>query len=195
MSAHPPPVQADGDVATASASPVAHQSPKLDHNANAWREFALHVLDALARSSVSVFSRPTLTMGVLMPASYVAGRFGLVSTPLAVIFFAGLMKVAWDTDKKHRRSKAALFEGIAPGEREPLAPLFAEPAADGAGSGKEQFRKRAESVEWLNQFVRHVWLRYPNWVGDWLIRDVILGEILEGLRRDKVWCVRNSLAL
>jgi hypothetical protein len=38
----------------------------------------------------------------------------------------------------------------------------------------------------LNQFVRHLWLRYPNWVGDWLIRDVILGEILEGLRRDKI---------
>lgn len=174
-----------GDDADATAASVAHSAP-VDHNSKAWREFALHMFDALARASVSIFSRPSLTMGVFLPASYFVGRFGLVSTPIAVIFFAGLMKVAWETDKKHRQSKAMLLEGVAPGEGETSAPLFGNSASDGSRNGKEQFRKRAESVEWLNQFVRHVWLRYPNWVGDWLIRDVILGEILEGLRRDKV---------
>jgi hypothetical protein len=172
----------------------AHAPPDgaaVNNNAQAWQDFARHALEWFARASVSACSRPSLTMGVFLPGAYLVGRLGLVSTPLAVVFFAGLMKVAWDTDQKHRRAKAEYFGG-----REPPAPLFsAPPGADGAASSKEEFRKRAESVEWLNQFVRHVWLRYPNWVGDWLIRDVILGEILEGLRRDKVCCVRSSFAL
>ena len=161
--------------------------PTSDPNQEAWKAFARSLLDALALNATIVFSRPTLTMGVFVPAAFVSGSFGIVSAPFGCLLCAGLIGLAYLSDQRHKlsalereRSLGAAFDGAS------FVPLWDDPAAPAAGDGKEAFRKRAESVEWLNQFVRHCWLRYPRWVGDWLIRDAILGEILEGLRRDKV---------
>ena len=164
----PPPTSGDGEGRTDAA----------------WKAVAGNLLDALALNATILFSRPTLTMGVFMPAAYMSGRFGIVSTPLGCLLCAGLIGLAYLSDKRHKRSvleRERSFEfADSAGFSMPL-PLWGDPA-----DGKDGVRRRAESVEWLNQFVRHCWLRYPKWVGDWLIRDIILGEILEGLKRDKV---------
>ena len=142
--------------------------PTSDPNQEAWKAFARSLLDALALNATIVFSRPTLTMGVFVPAAFVSGSFGIVSAPFGCLLCAGLIGLAYLSDQRHKlsalereRSLGAAFDGAS------FVPLWDDPAAPAAGDGKEAFRKRAESVEWLNQFVRHCWLRYPRWVGDW----------------------------
>ena len=160
---------------------------KADQNAEAWKSFAMDFVEVLAINASNFFSRPTMTMGVLLPASFLVGRFGLVSTPMGIFLCAGLMGLAYVSDKKRKQNQFKTSEEGGDAWPGVSIPVWNDPNAPTGGSSKEEFRKRAESVEWLNQFVRHLWLRYPTWVGDWLIRDVILGEILEGLRRDKVF--------
>ena len=84
-----------------------------------------------------------------MPASFFAGRLGLVSTPFGVIFFAGLMGLAYVSDQKHKKTAAA-YTSDAAGDATPGASplLWEDPTTPTAGDTKETFRKRAESVEW-----------------------------------------------
>ena len=159
---------------------------KSNHNAAAWTILALNLVESLSLAATNLFSQPNLTMCVFLPASFFAGRFELVSTPVGIIVAGGLVGLAYVSGRKFKKTQAK-YQGSGgdQGSRAP-PPLWDDSTSSKKEDNKDTFRKRAESVEWLNQFVRHVWLRYPNLVGDWLIRDVILGEILEGLRRDKV---------
>lgn len=51
---------------------------------------------------------------------------------------------------------------------------------------KEDIRGKLESAEWLNAAVQLVWRRYPLLVAEFLRKDIV-DEILEGMRRDKVF--------
>ena len=184
-----PPGRSSGDTAgTAGDDPVVVSLQGDVVHEEAWKTLLHSTLEAFSLWMAGAFCRPSMTMGVWLPASFFAGRFGLISTPVGVVFFAGLMGLAYVSHNKHKKTALIREES----EQELLmgegltAPLWTDPVASGTGDNRQALRSRAESVEWLNQFVRRIWLRYPGWVGDWLIRDVILGEILESLRRDKV---------
>jgi len=80
---------------------------------------AYGVAECVALATVNVVSRPGLTIPLFLPLSFIAGRFNLVSSPVAVVGFVSLFGLLYiavkrkhEDDFAHRSfSKVRFFRG------------------------------------------------------------------------------------
>ncbi|EKX46969.1 hypothetical protein GUITHDRAFT_152256, partial [Guillardia theta CCMP2712] len=131
---------------------------------------------------MKVFSRPSFTITVLLPAAYVVGRFQILPTSLSVAFLGGMIGLYMYAARLYKDLPAsATVEEDSFNQPQGLPDV----ASEFMQKLHKEFKSKVETVEWLNGVIRHVWLRYPLILSD-VIRTSILNEILEGLRRDSV---------
>lgn len=91
---------------------------------------ALGAAECIALATVNIISRPGLTIPIFLPLSFIAGRFNLVSSPIAVLGFASLFGLLYlavkrkNQDDFAQRSFSKVLVLLAPHTHPPDASFY-----------------------------------------------------------------------